>query len=192
MNTVFRYLIAPAIQRVAAANPAATILLVPSVRDLIDKHVSWPQDAFPRKDLGLPKNCRVIGNPMTLNINEMVLGVSSQDALFELRHEELVGGVGGPDALTRVSRYLIEQRHYFPLFPPTDRKRLPKTGVPGDVGAGGIPPGAMLDVSYLKLGEMVNVRPDVLLLPSALPPFAKVSSAPLPMMGKSILKSWWH
>jgi DNA polymerase alpha subunit B len=33
----------------------------------------------------------------------------------------------------------------------------------------------MLDVSYLKLGEMVNVRPDVLVVPSALPPFAKVS-----------------
>lgn len=33
----------------------------------------------------------------------------------------------------------------------------------------------MVDVSYLKLGEMVNVRPDVLVVPSALPPFAKVS-----------------
>ncbi|KAL1836242.1 hypothetical protein VTJ49DRAFT_5404 [Mycothermus thermophilus] len=174
MATVFRHLVAPAIQRVAAANPAATILLVPSVRDLVDKHVSWPQDAFPRKELGLPKSARVIGNPMTLNINEMVLGVSSQDALWELRHEELVGGMGATDALTRVSRYLIEQRHYFPLFPPTDRRRLPKTGVTGESGAGGVPPGAMLDVSYLKLGEMVNVRPDVLVVPSALPPFAKV------------------
>ncbi|KAL2269003.1 hypothetical protein VTJ83DRAFT_3849 [Remersonia thermophila] len=175
MATVFRHLVAPALQRVAAANPAATILLVPSVRDLVDKHVAWPQDVFPRKELGLPRSARVVGNPMTLNINEMVLGVSAQDALWELRHEELVGGgVGGADALTRVSRYLIEQRHYFPLFPPTDRRKLPKTGVAAEIGGGGVPPGAMLDVSYLKLGEMVNVRPDVLVVPSALPPFAKV------------------
>jgi len=32
----------------------------------------------------------------------------------------------------------------------------------------------MLDLSYLKLGEMLNVRPDMLIVPSALPPFAKV------------------
>jgi DNA polymerase alpha subunit B len=68
----------------------------------------------------------------------------------------------------------VEQRHFFPLFPPADRKKLPKTGAV-DGASGGMPPGAMLDVSYLKLGEMVDVRPDVLVVPSAMPPFAKVS-----------------
>ena len=176
MNTVFRYLVSPALNRLVAANPHVTILLVPSVRDVIDKHVSWPQDAFPRKDLGLglPKTAKVIGNPMTLSLNEMVVGISSQDVLWDLRQEELVGGKpADPMLLSRLCRYLIEQRHYFPVFPPTDRRRLPKTGT-----ADGLPPGAMLDVSYLKLGEMVNVRPDVLVVPSVLPPFAKVSPAP--------------
>jgi DNA polymerase alpha subunit B len=186
LATAFKYLISPALNRLAAANPAVTILLVPSVRDALDKHVSWPQDAFPRRELGLPKTARVVGNPMTLSINEAVLGISSQDVLWELRHEELVGGAAvaaAPDVLSRASRYLLEQRHYFPLFPSVDRRRLPKTGAVvttgenggGGAGGGGMPPGAMLDVSYLKLGEMVNVRPDVLVVPSALPPFAKVS-----------------
>ena len=171
MNTVFKYMISPALNRLAQSNPHITILLVPSVRDVIDKHVSWPQDAFPRKELGLPKTAKVIGNPMTLSINEAVLGISSQDSLWELRTEELVGGRhADPNLLSRVGRYLIEQRHYFPLFPPADRSKLPKTGTEA-----GIPPGAMMDMSYLKLGEMVNVRPDVLVVPSALPPFAKVS-----------------
>ncbi|KAJ4288250.1 DNA-directed DNA polymerase alpha subunit pol12 [Collariella sp. IMI 366227] len=143
MSTVFKYLISPALNRLVASNPSITILLIPSVRDVLDKHVSWPQDAFPRRELGLPKTARVVGNPMTLSVNEMVLGISSQDVLFELRAEELVGGGRG-------------------------RKRLPKTGTGRGDG------GAMLDVSYLKLGEMVNVRPDVLVVPSALPPFAKV------------------
>ncbi|KAL2163005.1 hypothetical protein VTH06DRAFT_6841 [Thermothelomyces fergusii] len=180
MATVFRHLVARPINRLVAANPSVTVVLVPSVRDLVAKHVSWPQDAFPRRDLGLHRSVRVVGNPMLLRMNEAVLGVSSQDALWELRSEELVGGARAADALSRVSRYLIEQRHFFPLFPPADRRRLPKTGA----GAG-IPPGAMLDVSYLKLGEMVIekdgedgdkaiVRPDVLIVPSALPPFAKV------------------
>ncbi|KAK0635827.1 DNA polymerase alpha subunit B N-terminal-domain-containing protein [Bombardia bombarda] len=174
MTTVFRHLVAPALNRLVAANPNVTVLLVPSVRDVLDKHVSWPQDAFPRKELGLPKSVKIIGNPMTLSMNEMVLGISSQDVLWELRHEELIGGkVDDPALLSRACRYLLEQRHYFPLFPPADRRKLPRTGA-SEVREGLPPPGAMLDVSYLKLGEMVNVRPDVLVVPSALPPFAKV------------------
>ncbi|RXG41330.1 hypothetical protein VDGE_09232 [Verticillium dahliae] len=170
MTTVFKYLFTPALNRLAAANPAVTVLLVPSVRDMIDKHVSWPQDTFAKKDLGLHKAIRIISNPMTLSVNETVMGLSSQDALWELRHEEVVAGKPKDTVLlSRLCRYLLEQRHYFPLFPPADRSKLPKTGTEE-----GLPPGAMLDVSYLTLGEMVNVRPDLLLVPSFLPPFAKV------------------
>ncbi|KDN64977.1 putative DNA polymerase alpha/epsilon subunit B [Colletotrichum sublineola] len=170
MSTVFKYMFSPALNRLVSANPSITILLVPSVRDVIDKHVSWPQDSVLKKELGLPKTARIVTNPMTLSMNEMVMGISSQDILWQLRHEELVGGrPSDPSLLSRLSRYLLEQRHFFPLFPPTDRTKLPKTGTEE-----GIPPGAMLDLSYLKLGEMVNVRPDVLVVPSFLPPFAKV------------------
>ncbi|KAI2623372.1 DNA polymerase alpha, subunit B [Hypoxylon sp. NC1633] len=170
MSTAFKYMISPALNRLVASNPTITILLIPSVRDVIDRHVSWPQDPFPRKDLGLPKTARVIGNPMTLSINEMVLGISSQDILWDLHHEELAGSRPiDPNLFSRASKYLIEQRHYFPIFPPVDRQKLPKAGA-----ADGLPIGAMIDTSYLKLGEMVNVRPDVMVIPSALPPFAKV------------------
>lgn len=175
MTTVFKYLFAPALNRLTSSNPHVTVILVPSVRDILDKHVSWPQDSIPRKELGLPKSVRIVSNPMTLSVNEMVLGVSSQDVLCELRAEELAKGAPG-DLMGRLCRYLVEQRHYFPLFPPADRSRLPKTGTEETVATG-----AVLDVSYLKLGEMVNVRPDVLLTPSSLPPFAKVR--------KSLLKT---
>ncbi|KAH7369290.1 DNA polymerase subunit alpha B [Plectosphaerella cucumerina] len=170
MTTVFKYLVSDPLNRLAAANPSMTILLVPSVRDVVDKHVAWPQDALSRKDLGLPRCARLLSNPMTLSLNDAVLGISSQDVLGELRGEELV--VGRPSdtvLLSRLCRHVLEQRHYFPLFPPTDRARLPRTGTED-----GVPPGAMLDVSYLKLGEIVNLRPDIVIVPSFLPPFAKV------------------
>lgn len=180
MSTVFKYMISPALNRLVASNPHVEIVLVPSVRDAIDKHVSWPQDSFPRKELGLPKTAKIIGNPRTLSINEVVLGISSQDVLYELRHEELVGGrPSDPALLSRLSRYLLEQSHFFPLFPPTDRQKLPKVGAPD-----GIPTGATLDVGYLGLGEMVKVRPDVLVIPSSLPPFAKVRNNYLPKFPK--------
>ncbi|KAJ8110808.1 hypothetical protein ONZ43_g5781 [Nemania bipapillata] len=174
MSTVFKYMISPALNRLVASNPHVTILLIPSVRDVINRHVSWPQEGFSKRELGLglglPKTAKIVGNPMTFFINEMVLGISSQDILWDLQHEELVGNKPAtPNLLSRISRHLIEQRHYFPIFPPVDRSRLLKAGT-----AEGIPTGAVLDTSYLKLGEMINVRPDVIVVPSALPPFARV------------------
>ncbi|KAI0120205.1 DNA polymerase alpha/epsilon subunit B [Nemania sp. FL0031] len=172
MSTVFKYMITPALNRVVASNPHITILLIPSVRDVISRHVSWPQEGFglAKKDLGLHKAVRIAGNPMTLFVNEMVLGVSSQDILWNLRQEELVGPKPATsDTMSRISRYLIEQRHYFPIFPPIDRSKLPRVGTEE-----GTPTGTVLDTSYLALGEMVDVRPDVVIAPSALPPFAKV------------------
>lgn len=167
MTTVFKHLFATALNRACSANPHLTVILVPSVRDTLEKHVSWPQDAIPRKELGLPRSAKIVTNPMTLSMNEMVIGISSQDILYELRSEELSRASG--DLMGRLCRYLVEQRHYFPLFPPTDRRNLPKTGTKE-----GVATGAVVDLSYLRLGEMVNVRPDVMLVPSSLPPFAKV------------------
>ncbi|KAM5342447.1 hypothetical protein ACJ41O_013413 [Fusarium nematophilum] len=172
MTTVFKYLVSPAFSRLVSSNPHITVILVPSVRDVLAKHVSWPQDSIPRKELGLPKSVRIVTNPMALSVNELLLGVSSQDVLSQLRSEEVVSRGGpqpGGDLMSRLCRYLVEQRHYFPLFPPTDRSRLTKTGTEE-----GVATGAVLDVSYLELGEMVNVQPDVMMVPSLLPPFAKV------------------
>ena len=177
MTTVFKHLFAPALQRLTASNPHVTVILVPSVRDVVDKHVSWPQDAVPRRELGLPKSVRLVSNPMTLSVNEVVLGVSSQDVLYELRGEEVALGPAKGDLMGRLCRYLVDQRHYFPLFPPSDRTKLPKTGTED-----GVATGAALDLSYLKLGEMVNARPDVMLVPSLLPPFARVGSIPFPFL----------
>lgn len=169
MLTVFKYLISPALNQLVASNPHITIILVPSVKDAISKHVSWPQERFPKAGLGLPKSATVVGNPMTFSLNEIAVGISSLDVLAELRHEEIVGGKAKDEILMRLPKYLIEQRNFFPLFPPSDRKNLPVTGTEE-----GVPVGAMLDVSYLKLGEMIKIRPDLMITPSSLPPFAKV------------------
>ena len=170
ISTLFHHMIAAPLQRLCNANPNIIVVLIPSVRDAVSKHVSWPQEQLPRKDLGLPKQARMMTNPCTFWLNEVVVGVSSQDVLGELWKEEVIGGSNQQDMLTRLPRHLIEQRHYFPLFPPVAREDLPKTGTES-----GLATGACLDVGYLKLGEMLNVRPDVLVTPSVLPAFARVS-----------------
>lgn len=171
MTTVFRHCISTPLSRLAQAVPSITIVIVPSVRDMISRHVSWPQEQLLKKDLGLPKQVRMVSNPVTLSFNETVVGMCSHDVLSELRREEVLQGRPAEgNLLTRLPKYLVEQRHFFPLFPPTARANLPKSG--SDTGLG---TGAMLDIPYMKLGEWWNVRPDILIVPSMLPPFVKVS-----------------
>jgi DNA polymerase alpha subunit B len=167
--TLFQLKISQPLQRLAAAVPSITIFVVPSVRDLVNRHVSWPQDKLVKTELRLPKQARLVPNPVFVSLNETVIGISSHDILYELRHEEVNGGKAiEPNLLARLPRHLIEQRHFSPLFPPVARQDLSKNT------NAGLATGAMLDISYLKLGEWWNVKPDVLITPSLLPPFVKV------------------
>lgn len=181
LTDVFRVLITAPLLRLTQALPAITIIMVPSVRDAVNKHVSWPQDRLTRKEFGLPKQVSIVTNPVTLSLNETVIAISTQDVLFELRAEECTGGskpAEQQNLLARLSRNLIEQRHFYPIFPPTSTDNLPKPSAIQNGDAQDVPvskaTGAMLDISYLALAEWHAVRPDVLITPSALAPFAKV------------------
>ena len=173
---VFRCYISAPINQLIKNLPSITVILVPSVRDAIAKHVAWPQDKMPKKELGLPKQCFVVLNPITLSLNELVFGASSLDVVEQLRSSELVGGAAKQENLfSRFMRHLITQRHFFPIYPPLDRRPLPP--LEGEQASGEDPAytiGAPLDLSYLKLGEWMNVHPDFLISPSVMPPFVKV------------------
>ncbi|KAK4546414.1 hypothetical protein LTR36_002091 [Oleoguttula mirabilis] len=180
---VFRTLISQPLATLVQAVPTITIILVPSLRDAISKHVAWPQDRFPRHALALPKQVQIVTNPILLSINEIMLGISTQDVLSELRRENVYQGSKGAafsdDMLARLTSAVIDQRHFFPIFPPQARENLPKpAGIAGEVpepgGEARMPIGASLDLGYAKHGEWLNVKPDVLVLPSVLNPFVKV------------------
>lgn len=172
LTDAFRILVGTPLRQLAQKVPSITITLVPSSRDAINKHVSWPQENFTgRKDLGLPKQAKLVTNPVNITMNEIVVGISAHDVLYDLRREELV--VGRPketNIMARLPGHLIQQRHFYPIYPPTDRKVLPKIGTND-----GIATGMPLDTSYLKLGEWFISKPDMLITTSALAPFIKVS-----------------
>lgn len=166
---VFRIMIGTPLCRVAREIPSITIIIVPSTRDVVSKHVSWPQENLTKKELGLPKQAKMVSNPIALSLNEITVGITAQDILYDLRREEIV--VGRPkesDTLARLPSHLLQQRHFSPIFPPVDRKALPKPGTED-----GFVTGTPLDVSFLQLGEL-DVRRDMLITPSILTPFAKV------------------
>ncbi|UJO14278.1 DNA polymerase alpha subunit B [Fulvia fulva] len=180
---VFRILISQPLQKLAQAVPTITIVMVPSMRDAISKHVSWPQDRVPKPQLALPRQVQFVANPMALSMNEMLVGMSSQDVLSELRRENVYqaekGQAFNDDLLGRLSNHVLEQSHFFPVFPPAAREDLPKpTAIPDETPAPGgeerVAMGANIDLTYYKLGEFWQAKPDMLILPSVLNPFAKV------------------
>ncbi|OJD29716.1 dna polymerase subunit alpha b [Diplodia corticola] len=191
LKDVFRYHISRPINQLAAQHPSITIIIQLSVRDAIAKHVSFPQDRVKRQELSLPRQATIVTNPVTISINEMVVGITSLDILDMLRREECVSEKAKmTNAMVRWGTNIISQRSFLPVFPPTPREAYPKIDADRDGAAAGqgegdddkvdlLPVGAMLDTSYLKLAEWLNVRPDVLITPSALTPFAKVINSVL-------------
>ncbi|KAK2861136.1 hypothetical protein FQN49_004502 [Arthroderma sp. PD_2] len=171
LTTLFKHCISRPLAQLASKVPNIYILLIPSVRDAVSKHVSWPQEILPKRELGLPpKQAKVVTNPVAISLNEIMVGLCASDVLYELRREEVVGGrPSETDLLSRLPKYLIEQRHFSPVFPPTARENLPKSGVDERLQIG-----SMLDTRFLKLGDWWKARPDILITPSVLPGFVKV------------------
>lgn len=196
MADLFRHHISSALQVFSKRVPTCNVILVPSLRDAHHHHAAFPQDKFIKKELGLGaagKMVQCVTNPMTLSMNEMTVGMSSIDILDMLRREELVSDKArGINIYERGARNVIEQRSFLPIFPPMAREKIvpPPASVESSVyknGEGGqtegmeedapspfLPLGTVLDTSYLKLGEMLNVRPDILVSPSVLQGTVKV------------------
>ncbi|KAF2126366.1 DNA polymerase alpha 70 kDa subunit [Dothidotthia symphoricarpi CBS 119687] len=198
LTDLFRHHISSALTAFVARLPTCNVILVPSLRDAHHHQAAFPQDKFIKKELGLGpagKMVQCVTNPMTLSMNEITVGMSSIDILDMLRREELSAGKArGMNPYERCARNVIEQRNFLPLFPPTAREKvlapsvveqkLLNAGAKKEDNDGGVeddeapspflPLGTMLDTSYLKLGEMLNVRPDILITPSALQGTVKV------------------
>ncbi|KAF2762637.1 DNA polymerase alpha/primase associated subunit [Pseudovirgaria hyperparasitica] len=179
---LFRQHISTKIAAFTSANPACHVVLVPSLRDAVSRHAAWPQDRLPKKELGLPaKRVHAVTHPMTLSMNEFLVGMNSLDVFDMIRREECVGGrAKATNIMERAPRAVIEQRTFCPIVPPTARENMTAVGEVKENYTGDEvreqfrPVGAMLDTSYVKLGEFSGAKPDMLIQPSVLPPFARV------------------
>jgi len=98
------------------------------------------------------KRVHCVSNPTTLKVNEVTIGVTSSDVLFHISSDECNANLPPGTRLSRIAQHLIQQRSYYPLFPPAK--------------------GACLDLSRDKEWEM-PVQPDILIVPSKLASFAR-------------------
>lgn len=153
------------------------MILIPSVRDLISQHVAFPQAAFDREGLGLSKKVKILPNPCTFSINEVLISLASTDVLFHLRREEVfqradeadpdpsvpVSGNPQGDAMANLVRHVLGQRTFYPLFPAPEQ-------LAHEVN---------LDVTHWKMLRLEQTAPDILILPSKLKHFSKIVDSTL-------------
>ena len=100
------------------------------------------------------KNSRVhcVSNPCTLQMNEIVVGVTGTDAIFHMSADETSANLVPGSRLARISQHMLQQQSYYPLFPPAR--------------------GTNLDLKQIKQWSM-PCQPDLLIVPSKLASFAK-------------------
>lgn len=103
---------------------------------------------------GRQKRVHLAPNPAWLRVNEVTIGVSSSDVLFDLSGDEVSAGGQGTNRLARLAGHMVQQQSFYPLFPPP---------------AGSA---AQLDMRHAQRWGMPTT-PDVLLVPSRLAQFAR-------------------
>ncbi|KAF8421092.1 DNA polymerase alpha subunit B N-terminal-domain-containing protein [Tirmania nivea] len=172
LEDLFRQRISSKI-RIVDAN-ATMVILIPSTRDAVSKHISFPQEALSKRNLELGKHVKCLPNPVVFSLNEVVVAATTVDTLFDLcRAQILIHPTSLPPApqstisippTNRALRHILTQRAFYPLFPPP-----PAPGAASAGAGGGGPP---LDLPHLWLADL-NILPDVLIFPSQLDAFAR-------------------
>jgi len=69
------------------------------------------------------KRIHCVSNPCTIQINEIVIGITSTDALLHISSDETNHKLLG-NRMSRIAQHLIQQRSYYPLFPPATSSNL--------------------------------------------------------------------
>ena len=91
---------------------------------------------------------------MIIPVVGLTLGITATDILFHLGKEEISFPPRSGDRLRRLASHLLQQRSFYPLYPPNDEINL--------------------DMEQLENMAGLEVKPDVLILPSDLLHFFKV------------------
>ncbi|XP_033630977.1 DNA polymerase alpha subunit B-like [Asterias rubens] len=139
---------------VEATRKAGThLVFVPSLRDVHHEFI-YPQPPFPTPDNFQDKHrVHLVPDPCTLVINGIVFGLTSSDILFHLGSEEISHPPGSSDRLGRLTKHILTQQSYYPLYPPPETMPI--------------------DYEHFERYSHMEVTPDVFISPSDLRWFIK-------------------
>ncbi|KIJ59480.1 hypothetical protein HYDPIDRAFT_100652 [Hydnomerulius pinastri MD-312] len=169
---LFKRVFTDQLQEFLIQSPGSTVLLIPSVNDIISDHAVFPQCELGVEFGGDPR-IRLLPNPCRFSVNGVSFGATSVDVLFHLRKEEffrrapevnpvIPESEPATDAMSNLARNILQQRSFYPIFP-----------VPLELAHE-----VNLDVTHSEALKLVQSEdecvPDVLVIPSRLKQFSKV------------------
>ncbi|OWA52581.1 DNA polymerase alpha subunit B [Hypsibius exemplaris] len=93
-----------------------------------------------------------VPEPALLNVNGLVVGLTSTDIISHLCQKEVAKGMQGDERLPRMAGHLLQQQSFYPLYP---------TEVAADIAA-------------LNVYAKIRVRPHILITPSDMKGFVKI------------------
>ncbi|ODN77905.1 hypothetical protein L202_05011 [Cryptococcus amylolentus CBS 6039] len=181
---IFRAQISERLQKVIDASSGTVIILVPSVRDVVSRHMAFPQAMLDKEELGIPKKVKVLPNPCTFSVNEVNIGISTVDVLFHMGQSQTpikaseadpdpaLASSASNDVFASYIRQVLGQRSFYPIFPVLE-------DLASEVN---------LDVTHYPLLKM-DPMPDVLILPSKLNKFSKVVDSTLVINPSSLARA---
>jgi DNA polymerase alpha subunit B len=164
VDQVFRECITPQLEKMKKAKPGLEICLIPSQKDSCHPWVAFPQpplgatmsrDEYASlSNLGLVNRdgemiANLFPNPVQFTINEVVFAVSNNDIISDIMKVHTIR----TDRFICAFSHIIQQRHFYPLFPPSANACLDSTRALGSTDQ---------DPCVLQ------VKPDVLILPSTM------------------------
>ncbi|KAL4109028.1 hypothetical protein PRIC1_000734 [Phytophthora ramorum] len=153
---IFLFKVMTLLNNVLEKNEQIQIVIVPSLRDANHEYV-YPQPPLNKKKAceafespEYAKRVHFMSNPSTFSINGVVFGTSALDVVVQLSSNELYRAqIRDQNRLLRLCEQVIDQRSYYPMFPPPPNSEAP------------------IDLRYMKQFQFEQT-PDILLLPSIL------------------------
>ncbi|XP_075982564.1 DNA polymerase alpha subunit B [Anticarsia gemmatalis] len=134
---------------ISNTSPYTKIYIVSSNKDAFHVNI-YPTPAYSSRRKHA--NLHFVPDPCTLNINGIVIGVTSTDILMHISQEEISLGMAG-DKLSRLAGHVVMQQSYYPLWPAA--------------------PGLAMDAALWASHAQLNTTPHVLVLPSNFRYFVK-------------------
>ena len=128
--------------------PMTQVILQPSTRDVHHKFI-YPTPKF---RIDSPRIV-CIPDPAMINIDGVILGITSTDILFHLGKEEICYPPRAGDKIRRLATHLLHQRSFYPMYPPSEEMNI--------------------DYEQLELLGQIEAQPHLLITPSDLMHFFK-------------------
>lgn len=140
---------------------SVTVILVSNIRDALSNHPVFPQAAYSKPQLKLPKHIFCVPNPTTFSINDITITISSIDSVADINKNAVFVSSSGstPDRLVHAYSQVLRQRRVYPVLPSSINPSESESGL-------GRFAGVSLDTAHLPLADLAGARPDVLISPT--------------------------